>query len=96
MANTNVTTDMLIKGTDIYAPKLIANVVKPVAGGHYYTRSFDKNTYRSCSCTIPLSKCKMTQGTNNKRVGYIGLGIGTEGGSLSHHFDVGLANAGDG
>lgn len=133
MANTNVTKDMLIEGTNIYAPKLISNVVdpaknpvakiscnmfkseslyaadkkapfsayirgavEPVAGGHYYARSFDKNTYQSCSCTIPLSKCKMTQGTNNKRVGYISLGIGTEGGSLYHHFDVGLANAGDG
>lgn len=132
MANTNVTTSMLIAGTNIYAPMLISNVVdktknpaakvscnmfkseslyaadkkapfsayirsalEPVADGHYYARSFDKNTYQSCSCTIPLSKCSITNG-NGSRVACISLGIVTEGNSLYHHFDVGLSNAGDG
>lgn len=137
MSATNVTYSMLIDGSNIYAPTLINNVVKPssnpnaqvscnmfksasiytsdgkapfaayikgaleaVVGGHYYARSFDKNTYQSCSCTIPLANCSMTKGyvnnVENPRVGYISLGIATEGGSLYHHFDVGLGNAGNG
>ena len=137
MSATNVTYGMLIDGSNIYAPTLINNVVKPssnpnaqvscnmfksaslytsdgkapfsayikgalepVCGGHYYAKSFNNNTYQKCSCTIPLANCKMTKGyvnnVENKRVGYISIGIATEGGSLYHHFDVGLGNAGDG
>ena len=128
----NVTTSMLIKGNNIFAPKLIPNVVdpnsgsdakiscnmfkseskyaadrkasfdlyirsylEPVVGGHYYARSFDSTTYQSASCTIPLSKCSMENG-NGSRVGYISLGICTEGGSKYFHFDVGLGNKGNG
>lgn len=69
--------------------------VEPVAGGHYYAHSFNNTTYQSASCTVPLAKCSMTNG-NGSRVGYISLGIVTEGGSLYHHFDVGLANRGSG
>ena len=128
----NVTTSMLIKGNNIFAPKLIPNVVdpnsgsdakiscnmfkseskyaadrkasfdlyirsylEPVVGGHYYARSFDSTTYQSASCTIPLSKCSMENG-NGSRVGYISLGICTEGGSRYFDFDVGLGNKGNG
>lgn len=122
---------ILIEGKDIYAPKLIPNVIdttqssgkvtcymyksesiyaadkkapfsayirgtlEPSAGAHYYARSFMGTTYQSASCTVPLSKCSLSLG-GAKRVGYISLGICTEGGSLYHHFDVGLCNRGQG
>lgn len=73
----------------------IRDYAEPVAGGHYYARSFDSTKYQSASCTVPLKLCRMSAG-RGRRTGFISLGICTEGGSLYRHFDVALANTGNG